>query len=540
MQSLPHNIAIPQYHDRTLGAKGTVIVQPEWTSGYVAEIDYTHGYYREMSPAHLRFALISRGFAPPPASDIRYLELGFGQGLSLNLHAAANRGQFWGTDFNPSQAANAQALAAATGNGTHILDDGFAELLARDDLPQFDYICAHGVWTWVSEENRANMVALMRKLLKLGGAVYLSYNALPGWAQSMPLRELMKLHEDIAGSQEKGIGDRISNAIGFGEAMEAAGALYFRQAPAARERLKSLKGKPVNYLAHEYFNRDWKPMYFADVAKMLESGAKLGFGGSSNLLDHVDAINLNEAARNFLAGIANPVLRETARDYLLNQVFRRDIYLRGGRRLTIAERNALLSETRVALLTLPDDIPMKLTSALGEINLAEQIYKPLLQTLAADNYKPKTLAEIAAARPDTNQAQIVQAITLLIGANHLGVAQSPAEEQACRAGAQRFNNYVLARARQVSEINYLASPVLGGAVTVQKLPQMFLLAQAEGAKTPPVLAKAVYAMMNALGQKIFKDGQPLESDEAHLAQLTEDAKAHQRRLPLMQALGVVK
>ncbi len=514
-------------------------MQPEWTSGYVAEIDYTHGYYREMNPAHLRFALISRGFAPPPASDIRYLELGFGQGLSLNIHAASTRGQFWGTDFNPAQAANAQALAAATGSGSHVLDDGFAELLARDDLPQFDYICAHGVWSWVSDENRDTMVALMRKRLKLGGALYLSYNALPGWSQSMPLRALMKLHEDIAGSQEKGIADRINNAIGFGEAVDAAGALYFRQAPAARERLKSLKGKPVNYLAHEYFNRDWKPMYFADVAKMLEN-AKLSFAGSSNLLDHVDAVNLNDAARNFLAGIAHPMLRETARDYLLNQVFRRDIYLRGARRLTIAERNALLSETRVVLLTLPDEIPMKLTSPLGEINLAEQIYKPLLQTLAADNYKPKSLSEIAAARPETNQAQIVQAITLLIGANHLGVAQSAAEEQACRANAQRFNSHVLARARQVSEINYLASPVLGGGVTVQKLPQMFMLAQAEGAKTPAALAKAVYAMMNALGQKIFKDGKPLDGDDAHLAQLTEDAKAHQRRMPLMQALGVVK
>jgi len=515
-------------------------VQPEWTSGYVSEIDYTHGYYREMNPAHLRFALISRGFAPPPASDIRYLELGFGQGLSLNMHAAANRGQFWGTDFNPAQAANAQALAAATGNGAHILDDGFAELLARDDLPQFDYICAHGVWSWVSDENRTKMVALMRKLLKLGGAVYLSYNALPGWAQSMPLRALMKLHEDVAGSQEKGIGERINNAIAFGEAVDAAGALFFRQAPAARERLKSLKGKPMNYLAHEYFNRDWKPMYFADVAEMLEGGAKLSFAGSSNLLDHVDAVNLNDAARNFLAGIANPTLRETTRDYLLNQVFRRDIYLRGARRLTIPERNTLLSETRVVLLALPDDIPMKLNSPLGEINLAEQIYKPLLETLAADNFKPKTLSEIATARPEIGQAQIVQAITLLIGANHLGVAQSPAEEQASRANAQRFNSYALARARQVSEINYLVSPVLGGGITVQKLAQMFMLAQTEGAKTPAALAKAVHAMLNALGQKIFREGKPLDGDEAALTHLTEEAKNHQKRLPLMQALGIMK
>ena len=86
----------------------------EWAEGYITEIGYTHGYYRELSPVFQRFALLVGGFAPPPA-DGPALELGYGQGLSLAIHAAATPNQIWGTDFNPSHAAHAGALLRAAG-----------------------------------------------------------------------------------------------------------------------------------------------------------------------------------------------------------------------------------------------------------------------------------------------------------------------------------------------------------------------------------------------------------------------------------------
>ena len=56
----------------------------DWTAGYVAEIDYTHGYYRELSPPILSLAVLNRAVATRRGHPFRYLELGFGQGLSLN------------------------------------------------------------------------------------------------------------------------------------------------------------------------------------------------------------------------------------------------------------------------------------------------------------------------------------------------------------------------------------------------------------------------------------------------------------------------
>jgi len=60
----------------------------EWTEGYITEIEYTRGYYRELSPNLQRFALLAAGYAQPPEEGA-YLELGYGQGLALAIHAAA-------------------------------------------------------------------------------------------------------------------------------------------------------------------------------------------------------------------------------------------------------------------------------------------------------------------------------------------------------------------------------------------------------------------------------------------------------------------
>src|SRR5262249_55664249 len=158
------------------------------------EIGYTHGYYRELCPQLLCFACLVAGIAPPSTKPLRYLELGYGQGLSINIHAAACEGEFWGTDFNPSHAAQARSLAVSSRSSVTLLDDSFEELAARSELPEFDIIAIHGIWTWISDHNREIVVDIVRRKLKVGGILYISYNCFPGWAVGIPLRHLMKLH----------------------------------------------------------------------------------------------------------------------------------------------------------------------------------------------------------------------------------------------------------------------------------------------------------------------------------------------------------
>ena len=187
-----------------------------WTAGYPTEIEYTYGYYDELSPTSLRLACLSAGIATSKANPLRYLELGFGQGVSINIHAASNDGDFWGTDFNPSQAAHARELAEASGSGAMLLDASFAELAARADLPEFDIIGLHGIWTWISEENSRIVVDIIRRKLKVGGLVSMSYNCLPGWSPAMPLRHLMKLHADLA-AEAGGMMAKLDGAMAFAQ-----------------------------------------------------------------------------------------------------------------------------------------------------------------------------------------------------------------------------------------------------------------------------------------------------------------------------------
>ena len=186
-----------------------------WNEGYFTDSTYTYGYYRELSPVFMRWCLLVNGIAAPEISaESCHCELGFGQGLSANIHAAAVPGKFYGTDFNPAHAAQAQQLAEASGADTHFFEDSLEEFSNCDDLPQFDSIGFHGVWTWISAENRRHMLEVARQHLKSGGMVYNSYNCLPGWAPASPLRELLALYDkNFHGNS--GTKERVQSALNF-------------------------------------------------------------------------------------------------------------------------------------------------------------------------------------------------------------------------------------------------------------------------------------------------------------------------------------
>lgn len=239
----------------------------DWTAGYIADIGYTFGYYVELNPLRSKLAFLYAGMTCPVIGAA--CELGFGQGMSANIHAAATVTQWHATDFNPSQAGFAQELANISGSGARLYDDAFADFAKRPDLPDFDYIGIHGIWSWISDENRAVIVDFIRRKLKVGGVLYISYNTQPGWAAMVPLRDLLTEHSEVMGVSGQGIVSRIDGALDFAEKLFATSPAYSNANPRVAERLKEIKGQNRNYLAHEYFNRDWLPMPFSRMAQWL-------------------------------------------------------------------------------------------------------------------------------------------------------------------------------------------------------------------------------------------------------------------------------
>jgi len=505
----------------------------DWTAGYVADIGYTYGYYSELNPLRLQLAFAQQGLAFPEVGTA--CELGFGQGLSANLHAAASVTQWHGTDFNPSQAGFAQELAAASGAGAKLYDEAFAEFAQRPDLPEFDYIGLHGIWSWISDENRQVIVDFVRRKLKVGGVLYISYNTLPGWAAFAPMRHLMTEHAEVLGAEGRGIVSRIDGAMDFAEKLLATNPLFSRANPQVGDRLQKMKAHSRHYLAHEYFNRDWHPMHFATMAEWLEP-AKVQFACSANPLDLVDAVNLSPEQQTFLAEIPDPMFRQTTRDFMVNQQFRKDYWVKGARKLSALEQAESLRQIRVLLTTPRADVALKVTGALGEANLNEGIYTPILDLMA--DHKARSLGDMEALLKDKlNFAQLTQAVTLLSGAGHLNAVQASSAKATKTAKA--INTHLMHKARGSNELTYLASPVTGGGHPVNRFQQLFLLSMQQGKKQPTDWAQDTWATLAGQGQRLLKEGQTLEAAEDNLAELTAQAQVFaDKQLPILKALQI--
>ena len=508
----------------------------DWTAGYVADIGYTFGYYQELNPLRVRLAFINAGLACPEIGSA--CELGFGQGMSANLHAAASVTSWHGTDFNPSQASFAQELAAVSGAGAKLFDDAFADFANRSDLPDFDYIGIHGIWSWISDENRAVIVDFIKKKLKVGGVLYISYNTLPGWAAFAPMRHLMTEHAEIIGAEGTGIVSRINGALDFTEKLLATNPTYARANPQIAERVTKIKEQNRHYLAHEYFNRDWHPMHFATMADWLEP-AKLQYACSAHYLDHIDAVNLSAEQQAFLKEIPDAMFRESVRDFMVNQQFRRDYWVKGARRLNVLEQAEALRAQKVILVIHRPDASLKVTGSLGEASMSEAVYNPVLDALA--DHKTRTLGQLEQAVKDKGVAfaQVMQAAMVLTGAGSLSAVQDDAVINKAIKHTEKLNAHLIDKARGSNDISYLASPVTGGGVTVGRFQQLFLLAMSQGKKQPADLAAYVWQILTVQGQKIVKEGKTLDTPEENLAELTEQAQAFaDKQLPILKALQI--
>lgn len=464
-------------------------------------------------------------------------ELGFGQGVSVNVHAAASSVRWWGTDFNPAQAGYAQELARVANNKAQLFDQSFAQFCARGDLPDMDFIALHGIWSWISDENRAVLVDFVHRKLKVGGVLYISYNAQPGWAAMVPVRDLLVEHAEVMGSTGQGMVARIDGALAFAERLFAANPVFTRVNPQIPERLKKLGTLNRSYLAHEYFNRDWQPMSITRMAQWL-GPAKLSYACSANYLENVEAMNLTPEQLVLLREISDPMFRQSVLDFFVNQQFRKDYWVKGARTLNPLEQVDALRRQQVILATPRAEVTLKAAGLQSEVTLAEAVYAPLLDALA--DQQPRTLGQLeqAVQARGIGFGQLLQAMMVLRGKGSLYPAQTAAAASA-KAGSDRLNQYLMVAARTSKEMQVMASPVTGGGVNVGRFEQLFLLAQSEGHRTPDDWACNAWELLAGQGQRLLKDGKPVDSPEENLAELKIQAQAFAgNRLAILKALQV--
>lgn len=480
-----------------------------WAEGYTSEVEYLRQFYREMSPASIRFAMTLAGVASPdPAMPFRYCELGMGQGLTLGLLAATHpHAEFWGTDFNPGHVARCRSLIeSAKLTNVTVLEDSFAEFLERE-TPQFDIIALHGVYSWVSRENQRRLVDIARQKLKPGGLVYISYNCYPGWSARMPLRQLIATHvASSSGSSEI----KLRHAMEFARKVKDAGARFFTANPGTAGTLDRMRKESTNYLLHEYLNQALEPHYFAEIAEHL-SAAKLSFATTATINHHIDLLNLDDQQRTMMASVTDPLLRETVRDYMLNTAFRRDLFVKGPRLLSAAERTATLKKMAFALKVPREDVPMKASCTAGEVEFKASVVNPLLDAMARGPARLEQLLE----QPGVAENGLASAVETLAVLVALGYADPAiAMEPEARAFAvTRAINLALGQASDEGhEVRVLASPVLGSVVLAGRIERLFLEAMDRGEN----LTDWTWKSLSSQGHRLTHEGKVLQSEEESL------------------------
>ena len=139
------------------------------------------------------------GMTPPPVSRWRVLEIGCGDASNLlPLAFEYPEGQFTGVDRAAVPLARGRDAAAKLGLANLELQQ--ADLLGWKPDGEFDYVIAHGFYSWVPGEVRDRLLEICAAALSPGGVAYVSYNALPGGHLRRYVWDLLKFHTRRAAS----------------------------------------------------------------------------------------------------------------------------------------------------------------------------------------------------------------------------------------------------------------------------------------------------------------------------------------------------
>lgn len=135
--------------------------------------------------------------------------------------------------------------------------------------------------------------------------------------------------------------------------------------------------------------------------------------------------------------------------------------------------------------------------------------------------------------------QLLEAALLLTGAGHLSAVQDDEISRKAKKQTEALNTRLMSLARSSNDIAYLASPVTGGGVAVNRFDQLFLQARQQGHKSPEGWAQYVWQLLAAQGQSLVKEGKTLPTPEENLAELTRQANEFaEKRLLVLRALQI--
>ena len=284
------------------------------------------------------------GMTPVPVAQSRVLEIGCASGGNLiPIAASLPDAQFVGIDLSPVQIRQGVADIDALGFSnirmlaTDIMDFG-------ESFGHFDYIIAHGVYSWIPNDAQERMLAICARQLSPSGIAYVSYNTLPGWRMRAVVRDAMTFHTRRIADPAQRVAQSRAMLEFLAESLADDASAYGTM---LKQEAGYLRTKDDYYILHDHLEAENEPLYFH---QFMERATRHGL----NYLGEADFATMlgsefGPQVKQTLAQVAPDVLnREQYMDFLRARTFRQTLLVRDDVALTRKLSPLRLMTLRVA------------------------------------------------------------------------------------------------------------------------------------------------------------------------------------------------
>lgn len=271
------------------------------------------------------------GLSPAPASTARILEIGSSYGGNLISQALFYpHATFTGIEIAPTQVSVGKTYIDQLGiTNLGLLEGDVNE--SHEHLGTYDYIIAHGFYSWVDEETKDNFLRLCKEHLAENGILYMSYNTYPGWHKMDSVRSLLEFANkdiDTLNHREK-VRHGKTVASKLGALMLEYDTVKTQQASFLQSLRQTLQ-KQDCYVGHDHLEPVNTPMYFHQCMDHMAEHGFIYLCDCDLNLSFPDVYD--ETLRTKLQELAphDPLAREQYIDFMLNTAFRKSLFTHKG------------------------------------------------------------------------------------------------------------------------------------------------------------------------------------------------------------------
>jgi hypothetical protein len=274
---------------------------------------------------------------------------------------------------------------------------------------------------------------------------------------------------------------RAETGLKWLQSLQKAEVKYFRDNPALSEAVDELGRLDLRYMAHEYFNLHLRAFYFAELKTMMEANGLHFVGSTFMFLNMVDLAVPASLQQEFRQAKSREEL-EAKRDFIRNETFRRDLWIKGEAFKTEEEWLEVNQELIFGTLIPLDKIERKVQ--FGEVQLSYEggVLQSLLEAVATNAIDVRDMLKIPGFGGLSPWTRVDAARLLAAGGEVHAFAQKSTKRKIGRGTKltmPAFNRGIIKEMGLRSATVPLAAPIAGTGVEIPNVDAMLLLAMCD-------------------------------------------------------------